>query len=157
MSRLLILSCSQRKKPTPGVLPAIDRYDGPAFRVLRKFLGEASEDRRPVVLILSAKYGLIDSTKGIRDYDCRISAALGERLRPAVLESLGGVLRSRKWRSIGLCVGKEYRAVLEGMESFLPEGVRAEVLGGGLGRRLTSLRQWLRHEGQYGGVAIATR
>lgn len=31
--RLLILACSQRKRPDPGLLPAIERYDGPQFQV----------------------------------------------------------------------------------------------------------------------------
>ncbi|MFN8458221.1 MAG: hypothetical protein U0401_26815 [Anaerolineae bacterium] len=29
--RLLILACSQRKRPDPGLLPAIERYDGGSF------------------------------------------------------------------------------------------------------------------------------
>jgi hypothetical protein len=149
MDRLLILACSQRKNPTIGVLPAIHRYDGPAFRVLRKFLRESREDV-PVILILSAKYGLIDSAREISDYDCRISADLANRLRPAVLECLGQVLQSRRWHSIGICVGKEYGAALAGMKSLLPYEVQVELLGTGLGRRLTSLRQWLRREGPFG-------
>ena len=32
---LLIMSCSQRKRPDLGLLPAIERYDGGHFRVLR--------------------------------------------------------------------------------------------------------------------------
>ncbi len=56
MTRLLIVTCSQRKNPTLGLLPAIDRYDGPAFLVLRKYLREGVGDA-PRVLILSAKYG----------------------------------------------------------------------------------------------------
>ena len=30
--RLLIMACSQRKRSESGLLPAIERYDGPAFR-----------------------------------------------------------------------------------------------------------------------------
>jgi hypothetical protein len=33
---LLIVSCSQRKRPDPGLLPALDRYDGGHFRILRE-------------------------------------------------------------------------------------------------------------------------
>lgn len=33
--RLLILGCSRRKMPGAGDLKAVDRYDGPPFRVLR--------------------------------------------------------------------------------------------------------------------------
>jgi hypothetical protein len=147
MGCLLILSCSQRKSPRKGRLPAIDRYDGPAFRVLRKFLKSSQE--APVVLILSAKHGLIESAKGISDYDCRISATLAKRLRPTVIDKLGQVLQSATWRCVGLCVGKGYRAALDGMELLLPESTHVEVLGGGLGRRLTALKAWL-----YRGAAV---
>ena len=37
-SRLLILSCSQKKRSNPGSIPALKRYDGPAFRVMNKFI-----------------------------------------------------------------------------------------------------------------------
>jgi hypothetical protein len=124
-------------------VPAIDRYDGPAFRVLRKFLRGATVDV-PVVLILSAKYGLIDSAKRIPDYDCRMSAARAKELRPAVLERLSRVLQSQRWLSIGICLGKVYRAALEGIEPIVSEEAHVEVLGGGQGRRLANLRQWLR-------------
>src|SRR3954470_6352658 len=97
MRRLLILACSQRKNPAAGLLPAIDRYDGPAFRVLRKFLGEGPADP-PVVLILSAKYGLIEAAQAIPDYDCCMSAALAKQLHPRVLEAGRRILESDHWQ-----------------------------------------------------------
>lgn len=36
--RLLILSCSRRKRSDRGLLPALERYDGPTYRVMNKFL-----------------------------------------------------------------------------------------------------------------------
>ena len=38
MNKLLLISCSQRKREDEGLLPAIDRYDGPAYRCLRKMI-----------------------------------------------------------------------------------------------------------------------
>ena len=38
--RLLILGCADRKRDSGGLLPALDRYDGPAYRVIRTFLRE---------------------------------------------------------------------------------------------------------------------
>ncbi len=32
--RMLILACSRRKRPDEGLLPAIERYDELAFRVV---------------------------------------------------------------------------------------------------------------------------
>ena len=58
MTRLLILSCSKAKRADCGLLPAIDRYDGPFFRVLRRYLRQQPADP-PVVHILSAEFGLI--------------------------------------------------------------------------------------------------
>jgi hypothetical protein len=40
MSRLLILACSARKRLDKSALPAIERYDGVNFRVLKKLQRE---------------------------------------------------------------------------------------------------------------------
>ena len=37
---LLIISCSQRKVETSEPLPALERYDGPTYRTLRKAMHE---------------------------------------------------------------------------------------------------------------------
>ena len=36
MTRLLVVACSKSKRPDARSMPAIDRYDGPAFRQLRR-------------------------------------------------------------------------------------------------------------------------
>ena len=58
MTRALFLSCSKRKSPEAGLIPAIRRYEGPRFRVLRSYLRDAGKD--PLLIwILSAEHGLI--------------------------------------------------------------------------------------------------
>jgi hypothetical protein len=146
VDRLLILACSERKATATDRVPAIDRYDGPAFRVLRKYLREGSP-RVPTVLILSAKYGLIASERKIPCYDQRLSNAAAALLRPQVLRVVRRVLRSHPWRAVGVCVGKDYQAALRGFPELLPAGVRLDLLEGGLGKRLSALREWLRHDG----------
>jgi hypothetical protein len=143
MRRLLIIACSQRKSPAPAPLAAIERYDGPAFRVLRKGIAVAPQDA-PTVLILSAKFGLIAASTKIPDYDCRMSSALARQLRPVVLETARRTLESRPWQAIAICVGKHYRATLDGLVQFVPESAELSYIEGGLGRRLTNLRAWLR-------------
>ncbi len=143
MRRLLIISCSQAKRRSAGLMPAIDRYDGPAFRVLRKFLRETSHDR-PVVLILSGRHGLIDSKLPIRYYDLPMSAKRADSLRPATLERLARVLTAKDWDCLALCLSARYRKAVHGLERILPQHTRFEVLDGGLGSRLTRLHQWLR-------------
>jgi hypothetical protein len=143
MLRLLVLSCSQRKILANRPVPAIDRYDGPAFRVLRKYRREV-HDPGLTVLILSAKHGLIGAERPIAYYDCRITQAAASAMRPSVLRRARRVLGSRQWEAIGLCAGKEYQFALEGLSCLVPEGVRFDVIRGGLGHRLTGLRDWLR-------------
>jgi hypothetical protein len=77
--RLLILSCSQRKRPDAILLPALERYDGPMFRVLRKFLREnPSKELHPDVYILSAQFGLISADQLIPIPDfCKRSISHG--------------------------------------------------------------------------------
>jgi hypothetical protein len=145
VARLLILSCSRRKTSATGLVPAIERYDGPAFRVLRKFLREGSTGA-PTVLILSAKYGLIGPNRKIPWYDQCLSGAAADRLRPQVLRIARRILRSRAWRAVGVCAGKDYQSTLDGLAELLPAGVRFDLLGGGLGKRLAALRDWLRQE-----------
>ena len=141
--RLLILACSQRKRPDPRPLPAIERYDGPAFRVLRKYLREGPGEA-PTVLILSARYGLIESDRRIPAYDCRMSAAQAKALRPRVLATARQVFTSRRWREVGVCGGKHYRSALDGSLPVLAHGSRVVFIDGGQGARLTRLHAWLR-------------
>lgn len=142
MNRLLLIACCERKTPSLGLLPAIERYDGPTFRVLRNYL-RADPRHVPGILILSAKFGLIGASELIPDYDCRLTPSGVKRLRPVVLAKLRKELRSSPVNAVGLCLGRDYGQVIKGFEVDLPEGASIEYIGGGLGRRLTQLRDWL--------------
>jgi hypothetical protein len=143
MHRLLVMSCSQRKALEAGPIPAIDRYDGPAFRVLRKYRREVL-DPTLTVLILSAEYGLIEADQQISYYDLRLTRTSASAMRSRVLERARHFLDSNDWKTIGLCAGREYQVALEGLSSLVPDGVPFDLIQGGLGPRLTRLRDWLR-------------
>lgn len=142
MARLLILACSQRKQEARELLPAIDRYDGPAFRVLRKYLREAEADV-PAVRILSAKFGLIAADRKIPNYDSRITPDKARELRPNVLKLAQRLIASGEWRSVGVCAGKDYQLALEGLTELIPASTRVDKIRGGQGVRLAALRDWL--------------
>ena len=142
MHRLLVLACSKRKVAAAELLPALDCYDGPAFRVLRKYLREHEREALSI-LVLSAKYGLIPADQPIVPYDCRLTRASARALKPQVLKAAYSALRMKKWRSVGICVGKDYQIALEGISELIPDGVRVDVIAGGQGQRLTALRKWL--------------
>ena len=139
--RLLVLACSARKRPGAGLLPAVDRYDGPAFRVLRRCLAHA--DDPPDVLVLSARYGLIPAARPIPDYDRRLTPAGADALRPAALRGLGAALARGAYAEVALCLGRTYRRAVAGFEAVAPIGTRVAHITGGQGVRLRNLRAWL--------------
>lgn len=140
MNRLLIVACSQRKRKAKGFLPAIERYDGPVFRVLRKHLREESGDALSI-LVLSAKYDLIPAEFEIPDYDCRLSVASAVKLRPQVLETARRALQKGLFDAVGICTGKDYRVALAGFCDLIPDGVQVGFIAGGQGPRLAALRE----------------
>src|SRR5713101_1178697 len=84
---LAILGCSQRKRLTSRPLQAIERYDGPIFRVLRKHARETLENTLHV-RILSARFGLIPGTQSIPAYDRSLAHNDCSQLRTKVEKQL---------------------------------------------------------------------
>ncbi|MCE9564276.1 MAG: hypothetical protein K8U57_19710 [Planctomycetes bacterium] len=139
-----MIACSAAKKKDAGLLSARVRYDGPAFHVLRKYLRRATEP--PTVLILSAKYGLIEANHAIPDYDCRITAAIAESIRADVLPDLASHLGRKQYEEVAFCVGHDYQKAVEGYETLVTSGTKVTFIPGGQGRRLRNLRAWLRRD-----------
>ena len=82
--RLLILSCSQRKNISQRLLPAVERYNGPLFFVLRRFLRECPHQAKQLdVYILSAAYGLIAGNFPTPLYDQKMNIARVVELQPS--------------------------------------------------------------------------
>ena len=153
MGRLLLLSCSEAKVPDPEPLPAIQRYDGPAFRVVRKFLREAPPDAQDVeIYILSAKYGLIPDQAEIEPYDRRMTQERAAELREATLEEFDSVIERHKPSELFLSLGRDYLRAVEGFRERVLADTRVIVSDGSAGKKLTALKAWL-----YGQRAIATR
>jgi len=139
---MLILACSQRKRPDKELLSAVERYDGPAFRVLRRFLRE-NLSRTPDILILSAEYGLIPHDLPIAAYDRKMTAVRAHDLRPLVLAELERMTASRSSPEILVFAGKQYLSALHREESSLLQNASIRVCAGTLGRKLGELHDWL--------------
>jgi hypothetical protein len=75
--RLLVLACSATKRPDPGRIPALARYDGPLWRTLR---ATDPDGRMAQVAVLSARYGFRNATTPITDYDARPTPELAARM-----------------------------------------------------------------------------
>lgn len=144
MKRLLIVSCSRAKRPDAGSMEAIDRYDGPVFRLLRKaraagLLGNVE------VMILSAKHGLIPAGWMIRDYD--------QVMTPARAAEIAGSVSVTLWRWVGqheectdvhINLGQGYMPAIAGFDEWcLRRGIVVTRAAGGIGQRLAQTKAWL--------------
>lgn len=145
--KLLLLGCSRRKRSDPGLLPAIDRYDGPAFRVVRRFLRQ-HKDPALSIFVLSAEFGLIHHRRPIPDYDRQMTAVRARELQPGVVSDLQRLVRDGAGQELFVLAGKTYRSLMQ--ESLTQEWARASagpacirIASGPMGRKLSDLHDWL--------------
>lgn len=119
LSSLLVLSCSQRKRPDPGLLPAIERYQGPHFQVLRKYLRTRPDQAAALdILILSARFGLLAPATPIPDYDLRMTAPRVAELQPSVRALLGQLFQRNQYQRLCLALGRDYLAAVAGIKTL---------------------------------------
>lgn len=139
---LLIIACSRRKRSEGDLLPAIERYDGPAFRVLRRFLH--SQPSAPLdIYVLSAKYGLIPSDELIPDYDQKMTAERSRQLQLEVIAKFEDILNVKSYQKLCLCLGRDYFLALDKYDMLLKSGLAVQIATGSLGKKLTTLHDWL--------------
>lgn len=141
--RLLLISCSKRKRADYKLMPAIDRYDGPAFGVLRRYLRE-TDDRELKIYILSAKFGIIDARKRIPDYDRLMTHSRARELREQTTQSLRSILQKTRCTELFFCAGAVYEAAID--IPYLKRTVSVKVAARGQGPKLSSLHSWLRQK-----------
>src|SRR5205823_11358213 len=134
------MSCSQRKVRKKGFIPATERYDGPAFRVLRKYLREI-RDPQLSIYVLSAQFGVIAATRAIAHYDCKMNAQRASVLRARAVQKIKSVLRTRNYREAFFIGGQNYLRAIEPLNQFEPRFREAK---GKPGQKLRSLHDWLR-------------
>lgn len=144
--RLLILSCSQRKRASHEPLPAIERYNGPLFFVLRRFLRECPRQARLLdVYILSAAYGLIPGDFPTAWYDQKLNTSRVVELESQVNTTFLGILRDN-YVSICFVLGKTYLRVFESLQQLVPAYTQPIVVYGPMGIKQTRLKKWLWRE-----------
>ena len=148
--RLLLLACSATKRPDVGLLRAIDRYDGRAFRLLRKYVREQPNRVGSLdILILSAEFGLIAADTPIPFYDRRMDARRAIELRPQVRPQARSLLASRpRYTATFTNLGNVYTYALTWDEATTPLFGRSRFgmvmhAQGRIGQRLQQMKRWL--------------
>lgn len=144
MSRLLLISCSATKRPnTPGVfgMAAIDRYDGPKYRVVRKALAEGGREP-PTIRILSAALGLIGPDEPIADYNLELTPKSRDVLAACRYRRGDIAAQVAQADDVFVMAGGHYTQVLQ---AWCPSASRSWIYATGApGQRLQMLAAWLR-------------
>ncbi len=140
---LLLVSCSQRKNSDSSLLPAIERYDGVNFRVLRKARREGYFAENLDILILSAKYGLLDSDYPIENYNCKMTRERALALQSEVSVGLDSHLNREDYREIFVNLAKTYLIAIEQSDGIRRAGQRVLYPTGGIGCKMSQMKKWL--------------
>jgi hypothetical protein len=123
-------------------MPAIERYDGPPFRILRRYFREQPMHNLDA-FVLSAKWGLIPVHHQIPVYDQRMTRERARELKPMVMRALLDYLKSHLVKELYLQLGTAYHAAIQGYETEAPQAVVVQSAGRTRGEALTGLRSWL--------------
>ena len=109
--RLVVISCSASKRNLRN-RPAIEVYDGPVYKILRRYDLPNLE-----VLILSARYGLIDSHKKISNYEMKMTKEIAEQMRDLTTRKLIKRLYTHNYNDIHVNLGKTYQLAIDFSDS----------------------------------------
>lgn len=152
--RLLILTCSAQKRGDNRLIPASDRYDGPLWRVLRRYRRQQPRFAAELdVYVLSAAYGLIPDAQAIAWYEQTMTTERAHELRPGVIARFR-TLMERPYTSLCLGLSQRYLQAMAGWEALVPPSIAVTHTDGPMGTKLKQLRTWL--EGRPGAPGAET-
>lgn len=134
---LLIIACSARKKHADRAVPAIDLYDGPAYRILRKQL--KGTHINPTIWVLSAKHGLIWAEVPIYWYDEQLTEDRVTMLSPDIDSFIKRNASAGSFKTIYIWAGEKYLKTLP--PSFLARQ-NIHIAKGPIGYKLKQLKEW---------------
>lgn len=142
MKRLLIVSCSRKKRKTEVFLPAIERYDGGWIRLIRKhILSDKDILKNLDVYILSGRYGLIPIDYPVPYYnEPRPHKRIIEKA-DEVKEEIKFLFERNKYDEVYLLMGRLFKEVTV---KGIPEGVKVVFCNGGYGDKMHDFIRWLR-------------
>lgn len=142
MRRLLFLNCSARKRASPEALAALDRYDGPTFRTVRRYL-KKTRDSELRLLVLSARYGFISGDERIPNYDETLTAERVKAICCSLVVPVHACLAEFQPTAIASCLSSGYARAASSALAAAGEAARVSVFSGPPGVVSARLHDWL--------------
>jgi hypothetical protein len=143
---MIILSASQRRLTDPHPLPAIERYEGVYFRLVKKHLREGRLSNMDIIIV-SEKHGIVRADENV-PYITPFRGKLHlpekqlEELKQTNLSKLGSIFNQHHYKEIFVVCGREYRKLIEGFEQLTDAKV-VFCKGAGLGPKAQDLKRWI--------------
>lgn len=138
---LLIISCSKAKTNDRDRVPAIDRYDGPIYRTIRKMMRTGNIPKNLDIKIVSAKLGLIDKSTPIGYYDQEMNKERAKNLNVHVINELRRVFISNSYSEVYINLGKNYLLSMNGFERYTD--AKIIYASGKIGEKTKQMKQWI--------------
>lgn len=140
---LLIISCSQRKNRSRGLLPAIERYTGAWYGVINKLKRENKFPSNIDIVIISAKYGFLRSVDMVEYYDLKMKKRMARELNNNIIKEFKRLFEHEHYESIFINLGKDYLLAIEGLRNLVPKNTNLIFAKGTLGVRKREMRKWI--------------
>ena len=151
--KLLIMPPSYRRNTSEKELPALQRYDGVLYRVLRKALREKTLEDLDI-LILTEDLRLVKAEEKIpfkppigQKWSGWGPAEIPDKVKEDNLEFLKKLSSTRKYDEIFIALGMKFRKAIEGIENIFPKTKIIYIQGRGLGEYAKMLKEWLEEMG----------
>lgn len=140
---LLVISCSQKKNKSKGLLPAMERYTGAWYGVINKLKRENKFPSNLDVVIISAKYGFLRSNDMIEYYNLRMNKTMARELNNEIIKEFKKLFEHEHYESIFINLGKDYLLAIEGLQRLVPNNTNMIFTEGPLGVRKGEMKKWI--------------
>lgn len=143
-NRLLFIACTATKSSAPGKLPALDRYQGPSFKVIHK--AQREQMPLPTIIILSALHGFIGTDTLIGDYDQCMTPLRGRELMPVLRQQWSQCVHPllKDVTDCHVAMGQIHRQAFDEFAAELQHVPCLSYASGGIGTQNGQLRRWIR-------------
>lgn len=141
---LLVISCSERKNKSKGLLPAMERYTGPrvGYDTIYKLKREKKLPSNLNIVIISAKYGFLKPNDPTEDYDLRMNKKIAEELNCEILSKFRLLLKNRHYDEICIRMSKDHLPAIKGLDSIIPTNTKVIYLDGSL-KAKGQMKNWI--------------
>ncbi|ETA67184.1 Protein of unknown function (DUF328) [Methanolobus tindarius DSM 2278] len=141
--KLMILPCSKRKADFEDEIPAIERYEGQYFRIIKNYIDDFSNCDGFDIAILSAKYGLIEPMEKIENYDLKMNDSIALELNKSVIKKLKVMNKKKQYKEVAINLGETYFKAINGYEKIFGDNTELTIFEGKIGKRQQQMKKWL--------------